>query len=322
MDNIENSSREWIDAPVLEQLHELATRFSAGAPVKNVVIENFLRPDRAEALLRDFPSFDPSKAINEFGEVGNKAVQERISTISKTYAGLYGYLGSTEFLDIMGRLTGIDGLRHDPNLYGGGTHENRHGQELDPHIDFNYDPPTKLHRRLNLLIYLNKDWQPEWGGQIELHSNPRKPKENKIESWDPLFNRALIFETNEISWHGFPRIQLPENKRHLSRKSLSIYLYTESRPAEEIVPEHGTFYVQRWLPECIRPGHTLTDADVARIEELLMQRDGWIEHYQRAELRTSAQMGTLNDRLRQGPLNRLISAGRAVADRIGLTARR
>jgi Rps23 Pro-64 3,4-dihydroxylase Tpa1-like proline 4-hydroxylase len=79
---------------------------------------------------------------------------------------------------------------------------------------------------LNLLIYLNPQWQADWGGNLELHSNPRQPEENKIKSFVPIFNRCLIFETNEYSWHGFSQINLPENQRHLSRKSLSIYLYS------------------------------------------------------------------------------------------------
>ena len=66
-------------------------------------------------------------------------------------------------------------------------------------------------------MYLNKEWKTEWGGAIEIHSNPRLPEENQIRAFDPLFNRAVMFETNEISWHGFPRIQLPEAERHLGQ---------------------------------------------------------------------------------------------------------
>ena len=115
-------------------------------------------------------------------------------------------------------------------MYGGGTHENLDGQELDPHIDFNYMEGYKVHRRANLLLYLNKDWQEEWGGQIELHSNPRDVENNEITAFNVIFNRAVIFETNEISWHGFPRVTLPANQSSRSRKCLSVYLYTKERP--------------------------------------------------------------------------------------------
>jgi len=94
----------------------------------------------------------------------------------------------------------------------------------------------------------------------------------------------VMFETNERSWHGFPRIDLPPDKRHLSRKSISIYLYTRERPADEIAPMHGTFYVQRPLPGGIAPGYTLTEKDVENLGWLLSVRDSWITAYQRMEL--------------------------------------
>jgi len=93
-----------------------------------------------------------------------------------------------------------------------------------------------------------------------------------------------MFETNEISWHGFPKINLPESERHRSRKSISIYLYTKDRPAEEIAPSHGTFYVQRPLPRQMTAGHTLTAEDVAELKSLLVRRDRWIELYQKMEM--------------------------------------
>lgn len=71
------------------------------------------------------------------------------------------------------------------------------------------------------------------GGCIELHSKPRHPEFDEIKSFLPLFNRAVIFETSEYSWPGFSAIRLPQGKKHLSRKSSSIYLYTKDRPAEE-----------------------------------------------------------------------------------------
>src|SRR5215471_13906339 len=175
-------------------------------------------------------------------------------------------------------------------MFGGGTHENLHGQELDPHVDFNYDEARQLHRRLNLIVYLNQDWLREWGGALEIHSNPRRPEENQIFSYDPLFNRCVMFETNEYSWHGFPRIHLPPDKRHLSRKSISIYLYTTTRPSEEIAPLHGTFYIQRPLPERIRAGYALHPEDVQELRSLLIRRDRWIELYQKMELEKNREI--------------------------------
>jgi hypothetical protein len=174
-------------------------------------------------------------------------------------------------------------------MFGGGTHENVNGSELTPHIDFNFDTRGKLHRRLNLLLYLNKEWDERWGGSIELHSDPRSPQSNEVKSFLPLFNRCVIFETNEHSWHGFPQVHLPEDKRHLSRKSFSIYLYTRERPAEDTAPPHTTVYVPRPLPSHIQPGTTLSAADFDVIQGLIDRRDGLIRFYQEKELAISRE---------------------------------
>src|SRR5690349_6860358 len=273
-----------ISDAVLLDVDRHCDAFLHADPFKHVAIENFFEPAFAERLLADFPSFNPHLAKNEVGLAGGKAVNTNIREISPTYQELYELIASQPFLDFVGRLSGIPDLILDPKMYGGGTHDNRHGQDLDPHVDFNYDEAQQLHRRLNLIVYLNEDWKTEWGGAIEIHSNPRDPASNRIRAYDPLFNRCVMFETNEYSWHGFPRINLPPDKRHLSRKSISIYLYTKDRPAEEIAPLHRTFYVQRPLPDHIQAGRALTGEDVEELRKLLVRRDDWIAYYHKMEL--------------------------------------
>jgi Rps23 Pro-64 3,4-dihydroxylase Tpa1-like proline 4-hydroxylase len=290
---------EGIAPHVIADADRHRTGFVSAKPFRHCMIDGFFEPEFAEQLLREFPSFDPNLARNEMGEVRGKAVNTKIREISPSYKRLYEIIGGKPFLELVSRLSGIPDLILDPKMYGGGTHENLHGQELDVHVDFNYDETQGLHRRLNLIVYLNKDWQTEWGGAIEIHSNPRDPQTNEITAYDPLFNRAVMFETNEISWHGFPRIDLPPGKRHLSRKSISIYLYTTTRPVEEIAPPHSTFYVQRPLPKHIQAGHTLTEADVATVRELLIRRDNWITFYHKKELEVSAQIVAKNAMIAQ-----------------------
>lgn len=267
--------------------------YQAAKPFRHVCLEGFLESSVAERLLAEFPAFDADRARNEMGEVGGKAVNTDLPGIGPAYREFYGYMCSRAFLDAMSRMLGIPDLLFDPGMYGGGTHENLHGQELDPHIDFNYDPVRRLHRRLNLLIYLNKEWDPAWGGGIELHSDPRDWAHDEVKTFNCTFNRGVIFETNEHSWHGFPRIELPENKRQLSRKCISVYLYTRHRPKEEIAPPHGTLYVQRPLPAAIAPGHTLTQADVDGLKRLLLTRDGWIKQYQHRELELGRERASI-----------------------------
>jgi hypothetical protein len=269
---------------ILARSDELRAEYDAAKPFRHLCLDGFLEPAMAERLRAEFPAFDPARARNEMGEVGGKAVHTDLADIGPAYREFYDYMRSPVFLGAMSRMLGIPDLLFDPAMYGGGTHENLDGQELDSHIDFNYDPVRKWHRRLNLLIYLNEEWDLSWGGGIELHSDPRDWEHDEVKTFNCMFNRGVIFETNEHSWHGFPRIRLPEGKRGLSRKCISVYLYTKHRPKGEIAPPHGTFYVQRPLPAHIAPGRVLTAEDSTELKRLLRARDGWIRQYQRREL--------------------------------------
>lgn len=266
---------------ILLDASTIRDRFQQAKPFRHVALDDFLEPSVAESMLADFPPFDERKAMNELGLVGRKAVVESVKGLSPFYRAFYGYINSKVFLSAMSELTGIPDLLADDTLFGGGTHENLDGQGLDAHVDFNIDERRMLHRRINLLIYLNKEWDEAWGGAIELHSNPWYPESNQVRSFLPLFNRALIFETNEYSWHGFRRIELPADRKHLSRKSFSIYLYTKDRPAEEVVAPHTTFYVPPSIPDHVAAGVTLSEPDMQQIRIAMQSRDGMIRMYQK-----------------------------------------
>ena len=108
-----------------------------------------------------------------------------------------------------GEISGIPDLLYDPDYLGGGTHENLAGQDLDPHVDFNLHPRFGWYRRLNLLVYLNPEWDENWGGCLELHRDPHlPPAQDPVKRVLPLMNRAVLFETSERSWHGFEAVAL------------------------------------------------------------------------------------------------------------------
>ena len=220
-----------ISAATLASLDALRPSFDDAKPFRHVVVDGFLEPSACEALLRDFPPFEERYARDEHGGVGRKAVVERVKGVSPFYRSFHDYIESAPFLDAMSRLTGIRDLIADPTLFGGGTHENLDGQGLDVHVDFNIDERRMLHRRVNLLIYLNHEWEDAWGGAIELHSDPFNPAVDDIKSFLPLFNRAVLFETNEFSWHGFRRIALPPDRKDLSRMSSAVSVYPSRRCA-------------------------------------------------------------------------------------------
>lgn len=275
-------SNGFISLPVLAMKETLRERFSKAIPFRHVVIDNFLDEALARALLREFPVSRDGGTINRFGAAGKKAFHRNLALLGPAYRLVDEQFRMGNVLEWIGDVADIGGLIYDETNFGGGTHENFDGRDLRPHVDFNYHPTTGLHRRLNLIIYLNEGWHSEWGGSIALHSDPRDPLNETIE-YAPAFNRAIIFETTERSWHGFERISLPADEKGRTRKSLSIYLYSADRPAEEIHRRHTTFYVPRPLPARFVEGHVLSAEDAAELGELIGQRDRLIELYQQQQ---------------------------------------
>ena len=129
----------------------------------------------------------------------------------------------------------------DPYLIGGGLHELRNEGFLNIHSDFNRHPKMKLDRRLNILIYLNKDWKDEFGGQLQLWDiNMKECKKNIV----PIFNRMVIFSTTDTSYHGNP-IEV-NHPTFVSRKSIAMYYYSNGRPhSENELGDHSTIFRKR-----------------------------------------------------------------------------
>jgi len=293
-----------IAARVVADAERHAAAFARRDPFRHVVIDDFLDADYAAALLARFPPFERGNARNEAGELGGKSTVERIRGLGESYAQLDDLVQSAEFLDLVGRITGIPDLLYDPDYFGGGTHENREGQDLDPHVDFNRHPREPWHRRLNLIVYLNREWEDTWGGSLELHSDPRSP-DDRVTLVTPLFNRCVIFETTEWSWHGFGRITLPPERRALSRKSIALYFYTRERPAEELADAHSTIYVDRPLPDRFRAGFTLDERDVEELRVLIARRDQHNQRLYRDITRLTADLERSQAALYGGRLGRL-----------------
>lgn len=267
-----------VNASVLDAREQLGEQFQRARPFRHVVIDDFFTPELSIRLAESFPAFDERLAVNEDGMVGNKAVYEKIMELGPDWQQLDALVQGDAFRQLVSDITGIPDLQYDPYYFGGGTHENRHGQGLDAHVDFNFHPITRQHRRLNLIVYLNEEWREEWGGSIQLRKNPYVPMaEDEVATVTPSFNRCVIFETTEHSWHGFPRIDLPEDKRSLSRRSFALYYYTDTRPAEETGAEHSTIYVNEQLPDEFRAGMELDEAHLQRVRSMLEERDQHIK---------------------------------------------
>ncbi len=261
----------------------LASNFAQAEPFRHIVIDDFLDPAFCRQLIAEFPAFDPRKALNEMGETGKKAFVPDIVHIGPAYKRFDALMRDPAFLQHTGQLTGIENLLYDPDYVGGGTHDNLDGQELDLHVDFNYHPKKPLHRRLNLIVFLNPEWSESWGGCLELQKDPWDPSLGKAAPVVPIANRAVLFETTERSWHGFNRVKLPAGKPGLSRRSVAVYFYTKERPADETAAPHATVYVPRPLPDCLQPGYTLQQSDVDTLHDLIERRNGQIRFLQERE---------------------------------------
>jgi len=285
-----------ISTQVLLAGDEFARRFREAGPFRHIVIDEFFDPSFCQRILDDFPRFEERYALNEMGDVGGKAVRMGVRELSPAYRELDAFLQTPEFLGYLSKVTGIPDLLYDEDYVGGGTHENRDGQSLATHVDFNYHPRQRTHRRLNLIVYLNHEWEAAWGGALELHSDPWNAAANRKLSVLPLFNRAVVFETNEVSWHGFAEIRLPEQMKALSRKSFAIYLYTKERPAAETAPEHATVYVPEGMPEWTA-GRMLNESDLILLRARFANLRGQLRFLYEREKRDNAQLDLLQHAL-------------------------
>jgi hypothetical protein len=137
-------------------------------------------------------------------------------------------------------MTGIDGLISDPHFEGGGLHETKRGGHLGVHADFNVHGHLKVERRINLLIYLNENWEQEYGGQLELWDTQMKECVVRVE---PVFGRAVLFNTNLDSFHGHPDpLNCPDGR---SRRSIATYYYTAVETGLGQLPRRTTTFRQR-----------------------------------------------------------------------------
>jgi hypothetical protein len=227
-----------------EQLTALAEdrreAYASAHPYPHIFFDGFLPEGVLDAVLAEFPS---PKGADWFAF--DSATERKLATKDDTLMGpatrrLLAELNSGPFIDFLERLTGIEGLIPDPHLVGGGLHQIERGGHLKVHADFNRHPRTDLERRLNVLIYLNRDWKDEYGGAFELWNRDMTSCEERV---FPYFNRCVVFSTTSTSYHGHPEpLNCPDGE---TRKSMALYYYSKDRPAEEKNEEHNTLFQAR-----------------------------------------------------------------------------
>jgi Rps23 Pro-64 3,4-dihydroxylase Tpa1-like proline 4-hydroxylase len=221
---------------------KLRAEFASAKPFPYLKIDNFLDEQVARRIASAYPSLDLAGRQGTTFAAVNERKKIQICDSSKFASPvdeLNRFLASADFLSGLSYITGISNVLADPELVGGGIHITGPGGHLDVHIDFNYIENRDLHRRLNLLLYLNETWDPSWGGQFQLWNQDVTKCEA---TFDPIFNRCVIFETSEISFHGVVPIS-PAAKQ--PRRSFATYYYTRESPAHWTGKSHTTVFKAR-----------------------------------------------------------------------------
>ena len=190
-------------------------------------IDDLLDPSFAEEVHDAFPAYaDAEKIGKTFAAVNEKRKTQVTDTrlFAAPILRLHEILASDGFVANMSLMSGIPDLVADPKLAGGGIHETDHGGHLDVHVDFNFNEELGLYRRLNILVYFNKDWREEYGGYLDLWDEEVK---HCLGRYAPKFNRAAGFATSATSWHGVTPVTCPPGR---VRKSFATYYYTKAPP--------------------------------------------------------------------------------------------
>jgi hypothetical protein len=196
-------------------------------PFYHHIIDNFFDINVARKIEKEFPDYN-CPAWFEY----NNPLEVKRSCNNWYYFGpetykTFAYLNSPEFIEKLKEITGIETLYPDIGLHGGGLHLLGRNGKLNVHLDYSIHPKLKLQRKLNLIIYMTEGWNTDWGGSLELwsHNEMKNKPKDKIVTVNNIFNRAVLFDTTQNSWHGFPEpLTCPDG---IYRKSLAVYYLTD-----------------------------------------------------------------------------------------------
>ena len=219
----------------------LANSYVQATPFPHIVIDNFLQEDLIANICSNFP-VEPTanEMLYERGYKGQNKRQISPNECTPYLKAVFNAFNSAPMLQFLEKLTGIEGLIPDPYFTGGGLHETKSGGYLGVHSDFRLNKKLNIHRRLNAIIYLNKDWQEEYGGNLELWDADMKTCLKKIL---PIYNRCVIFNTDKDSNHGHPEpLTTPP---HITRRSIALYYYTAATVVADPAQRNKTHYKPR-----------------------------------------------------------------------------
>ncbi len=216
-----------------------ADEYQNAQPYPHIVIDDLLDKDVLRYVAANYPSLE-SKTFFDRDQERFKFQFPAQEIPNGRTRNLLAELNSQAFLAFLEEMTGIKGLMPDPYFTGGGLHLTKRGGHLSVHADFNIHEKLKVERRLNLLVYLNDDWLPEYKGELEIWDKKMTQCERTVA---PLIGRAVVFNTNADSFHGHPDpLACPPDR---DRRSIATYYYTAMADGLTATPARTTTFKPR-----------------------------------------------------------------------------
>lgn len=208
----------------------LKKNYLSSKPFNHIIIDNFWKAKVAHKLSQEINSFKLKNVNAKYSNaIEKKFACNHFDHFDKNLYEAFSYLCSKEFVELISKITGIKKIYPDIGLHGGGLHIHPNKGKLNIHKDYSIHPKLNLERRLNLIVYMTKGWKPKWGGELQLWSHDKKKnKPLRLEkSITNKFNRAVLFDTTQNSWHGLPdELKMPKG---IMRQSLAIYYLSDPR---------------------------------------------------------------------------------------------
>jgi hypothetical protein len=220
----------------INNLKNAFTEFKGAIPFDHCVVDNFLSEYLIEKIESEFLDFNSDHYYNYNNPVEIKKQNHDWGLFPKYTYQLFNYLNSQPFLDILSEHIKVK-LYADSGLHGGGWHIHDATGILNQHLDYSLHPKLELQRKINIIIYVTKDWQESYGGHLGLFENPDK----LVKEVSPMYNRAIVFDTTQDSWHGLSRVC--NTPTGVYRKSLAIYYLTD--PPIEVDTRNRALFAPR-----------------------------------------------------------------------------
>jgi hypothetical protein len=219
----------------LARLVAARDEFARAEPFPHIVLDDFLRPEAARALESGFAAAQ-GEWINYHHFNERKRGFNDLAAMSAATRAVIEEMLAPPFLAALETLSGLEGLLADPDLDGGGLHETPSGGFLNVHTDFlSHTRRTSWSRQINLLLFLNRDWDESYRGWLELWD---RDVSRCVQRIAPVFNRCVVFRTSDASFHGVPQgVACPPER---TRKSLALYYFHDEGSARPLSPTNYT----------------------------------------------------------------------------------